>query len=206
MNSSVARGRRPGKPETRTQILEAAASLFFEKGYDGVTLRVIADAAGVDVALVSYYFGSKKGVFGAVLQLTANPAEMVGDMLHGDPRTLPRRLLASAVQTWDDPAAGPPLVALVRSAAEDEALATVVREGVQREIVDKVADRIGGRDARKRASLLCSQMVGLIYARYVIRVEPLASMPGDELVRIYAPVMTALLYPQASGPLRVAGG
>jgi hypothetical protein len=50
-------------------------------------------------------------------------------------------------------------------------------------------------------------MVGLIYARYVIGVEPLASMPGDELVRIYAPVVSALLYPPPpGGSLRVVRG
>jgi AcrR family transcriptional regulator len=204
MNYVVARGRRPGKPDTRAEILRIAAKMFFANGYDGVTLRAIADEAGVDVALVSYYFGSKKGVFGAVLQLTANPAEIVGGLLGGDPRTLARRLLSAGIAAWDDPVAGRPLVALIRSAAHDVALATVVREGVQREIVDKLADTIGGRDARRRASLFCSQMVGLIYARYVIGIEPLASMSGDELVRMYAPVMATLLHPVPQGGVRRA--
>ena len=199
MNYSATRGRRPGKPDTRAEILQVAAKLFFAHGYDGVTLRAIADEAGVDVALESYYFGSKKGVFGVVLRLTAHPAEIVGGMLGVDPRTLARRLLSAGLAAWEDPVGGPPLVALIRSAAHAAALATVVREGVQREIVDKLADAIGGRDARRRASLFCSQMVGLIYARYVIGIEPLASMTGDELVRMYGPVMNTLLHPVPQG-------
>jgi AcrR family transcriptional regulator len=180
--------------------------MFLAEGYDRVTLRAIADAAGVDVALVSYYFGSKKGVFGAVLQLTANPAELVGALLDGDVRTLPQRLLRTAIVAWDNPETGAPLVALIRSAAQDDVLATLVREGVQREIVDKVADRIGGRDARKRASAFGSQMVGLIYARYVIGIEPLASMTVDELVRIYAPAVAVLLLgPAAVGMTGLPG-
>jgi AcrR family transcriptional regulator len=180
--------------------------MFFANGYDGVTLRAIADAAGVDVALVSYYFGSKKGVFGAVLQLTANPAVIVGALLEGDPHTLPQRLLRTAIPIWDNPETGGPIIALIRSAAQDEALANFVREGVQREIVEKVADRIGGRDARRRASAFCSQMVGLMYTRYVIGIEPLASMSADEITRAFAPALSALLFGPAPIGMRSVRG
>jgi AcrR family transcriptional regulator len=193
MNSLAARGRRPGKPDTRAEILRVAGPMFMDHGYDAVTLRSVADAAAVDVALISYFFGSKKGLFGAVLQLTANPAEMLEKELGGELNRLPYNVLRTALTVWDGDETGRPLIAMVRSAAQEEAVATVVREVVEREMIDKLAARLGDRDARRRAGLFSAQMVGLIYARYILRVEPVASMTVDELVRIYGPSLAATL-------------
>ncbi|TFZ05526.1 TetR/AcrR family transcriptional regulator [Ramlibacter henchirensis] len=59
----------PGRPEgesnLREKILDAAEVAFAELGYAGTTLRVVADAADVTQALISYYFGSKHGLFEA---------------------------------------------------------------------------------------------------------------------------------------------
>jgi AcrR family transcriptional regulator len=46
-------GRRPGKPQTRGAILEAARQLFAEHGFDKTTMRAIAAGAGVDPATCS---------------------------------------------------------------------------------------------------------------------------------------------------------
>lgn len=48
--------------ETRDQVIEAAIKLFNTNGYNGTSVRAIASEAGVNVALVSYYFGGKKGL------------------------------------------------------------------------------------------------------------------------------------------------
>jgi AcrR family transcriptional regulator len=54
--------------DRRQLILDSAEELFATRGFDGVTLRQIADLAGVDVALTSYYFGPKLELFDAVLR------------------------------------------------------------------------------------------------------------------------------------------
>ena len=46
--------------EKQIQIMEAAEELFAEKGFDGTSVRDIADEAGVNLAMISYYFGSKE--------------------------------------------------------------------------------------------------------------------------------------------------
>ena len=71
--SGRGRGRPRGDTGSRAAILAVARRRFLAEGYDRVTLRSVADEAGVDVALVSYHFGSKKGLFGASLELPANP-------------------------------------------------------------------------------------------------------------------------------------
>lgn len=51
---------------TREAILDAAEDLFSKHGFYGVTIREVAREAGVDTALVHYYFGAKRGLFDAV--------------------------------------------------------------------------------------------------------------------------------------------
>ena len=55
-----------GSGETRDAILNAAEDLFSKHGFYGVTIREVAREAGVDTALVHYYFGAKKELFDAV--------------------------------------------------------------------------------------------------------------------------------------------
>lgn len=65
------------QPPKRERILDAAEALFAERGFDGVTLRQIAVAAGVDVALASYHFGKKHELFRAVLERRATDLNKV---------------------------------------------------------------------------------------------------------------------------------
>lgn len=59
-------GSGPAPVETRESILDAAEDLFSKHGFYGVTIREVAREAGVDTALVHYYFGAKRGLFDAV--------------------------------------------------------------------------------------------------------------------------------------------
>ena len=70
------RGRRPkGQgPDLRETILDAAEALFSRHGFYGVTVRQVATEAGVDTALIHYYFGAKRELFDSVF---ARRAEIV---------------------------------------------------------------------------------------------------------------------------------
>jgi AcrR family transcriptional regulator len=61
------------KNATRERILDAAARLFAERGFDGASLRAITDAAGVNLAAVHYHLGSKEELLAAVLARHAEP-------------------------------------------------------------------------------------------------------------------------------------
>jgi AcrR family transcriptional regulator len=180
--------------------LQVARELFMREGYNDVSLRTIAAQAGVDVALISYYFGSKRGLFGATLELIANPADIMRDLLKGDLETLAPRALRTLVTTWDHPVAGAPLRTMFRAVAADPALASVVRGALETELVDLVAARLGGATARTRAGLFASQMAGVIVSRYLLMLEPIASMSVDEIVRGLGPGLTLTL----RGPARSA--
>jgi AcrR family transcriptional regulator len=189
--------RKPGRPGAETgareAILVAARTRFLEHGYDAVTLRAVARDAGVNVALISYYFGSKRGLFGAVMALVANPAEAVAEVVKGDPATLGPRALRQMLASWDGPESGPALLAMLRRVAADDHSAALVREVLERELLGRIAERIGGPDARARAMAFCTQMAGIIVTRYLLRMEPIASMTPEEIVRHYGPALQAPL-------------
>ena len=56
---------------TKDRILDAAEALFADAGYDGVSLRQITSAAGVELALANYHFGPKSELFVAVVRRRA---------------------------------------------------------------------------------------------------------------------------------------
>ncbi|GAA0579206.1 TetR/AcrR family transcriptional regulator [Actinomadura livida] len=210
--SGASRGRRRGSPDTRREILAVARRRFLSDGYGPVTMRSIAAEAGVDAALISYFFGSKKGLFGAVLGLVANPPEVLAGALPGDPATLPERVLRALLTAWDDPEGGRPLVLMVRAAAQEPELGRLLQEIVQDELIGRIADHLAGTgavtaDVRGRAGVFGAQLAGVIFTRHLLGVEPVASMPRDELAARLAPGLRAVLYgpPRRSRPGAPAG-
>ncbi|MGC4951943.1 TetR family transcriptional regulator [Actinomadura citrea] len=198
--SGTGRGRRRGSPDTRETILAVARRRFLTDGYGPVTMRSVAAEAGVDAALISYFFGSKKGLFGAVLGLVANPPEVLAGALPGDPAELPERVLRALVGTWDDPERGAPLLLMVRAAVQDPDLTRLVRDLLEREVVGRIADHLGGPDATARAGAFGAQLAGLIFVRYILAMEPVASMPPDELIRYLAPGLRAAVHSPSRRP------
>jgi AcrR family transcriptional regulator len=188
------RGRPKGPSTTRADILAAANRRFLADGYDRVTLRAVANDAGVDVALVSYYFGSKKGLFGAAMALTANPAELLVREMKGPLNSLPERIVRTVVRTWDDPEAGPALRTFFEALVREPEVARAFGEMMEKEMLPAIAERLGGgAEATRRAATMASQIGGLILARYVLRVEPIISMTPEQLARRMAPGLRAVL-------------
>ena len=186
----IRRGRRPGPSTTRDAILAAARERFSAHGYDRVRMRDVAADAGVDVALVTYHFGSKDGLFAAALEMPAPMAALMADVLeHGGIDDFGERLLRRVLELWDDERTGGALVALVRSAMSHPPAAEVLRAFVQTELLSRIAQRLDVPDADERAALFGSQLIGLMLYRHVLHVEPVASMPAEELVARAAPAL-----------------
>jgi AcrR family transcriptional regulator len=179
--------------DTRGAVLEAARARFGEHGYEGTKLRDVAADADVDVALVSYFFGNKDGLFAAAMALPFSPGDLVGGLLRDGTDGLGERLLRTVLRTLDDPAAGNPWTALVRSAATHEQAAELLRAFVEREILGRLAAAIDAPDPELRAALAGSQMVGLVMARYVIRIEPIAGAEPETLVAAIGPTLQRYL-------------
>ncbi|MDT4913950.1 MAG: hypothetical protein QOC66_3078 [Pseudonocardiales bacterium] len=193
MNKGRGRGRPTGRTETRSDILTVARRRFLADGYDRVTMRAVAAEAGVDAALISYHFGSKKGLFGAAMALTANPAEILAAQLDGPLESLPERVLRAVIGAWDDGQNTVALRTFTEAAIREPETARPFRELMEREMIGRIAERIGGADATRRAGVAMSQIAGLIVTRYILRFEPVASMPVNELVERMSPALRAAL-------------
>jgi AcrR family transcriptional regulator len=174
-------GRRPGQPDTRAMIVDAARLQFAEKGFDGTSIRAVARAAQVDSALVHHYFESKEDLMLAALALPIDPREFVPDLLSRGLDELPERLAQLFLRVWEDEAQRLPLTAMVKAAITSEGAADVLRTGWARMIVEPLAAAIGTSDGRVRAEMVASQLVGMAIARYILRIEPLASTPVTDI-------------------------
>ena len=180
-------GRRPGRSGTREAILAAARRSFAARGYDATTIRGVARDAGVDGALVAHYFGAKDGLFAAAMDLPGAPSQVLAEALEGDDEGLGARIVSAFLSVWDGVGGGSPLMALLRSATASDRAASLLREFAEREIVGRLAARIGGPDAELRASLTAAHMLGLGVARHVVAIEPVASADPAELAATIGP-------------------
>lgn len=70
--------------DSRERLLRAAQSVFSQKGFDGATVKDLADQAQVNVSLVSYYFGGKEGLYRACLEdIGRDRLSIAGKILNG---------------------------------------------------------------------------------------------------------------------------
>jgi AcrR family transcriptional regulator len=181
-------GRRPGNPDTRRSILDAARTAFAERGFDKASIRAIATAAKVDPALVHHYFGTKEKLFLASMDSPIDPAEVVPKALAGPREEAGERLVRTVLSVWDSPA-GAAGVALMRSAMSNEWTARLMREFVVTQVLRRAVAELGleGEDVPLRTALVATQMAGLVVVRYVLKVEPVASTDPETLVRAVGP-------------------
>ena len=191
-NRANVRGRRPGAPDTRAEILTSARTLFAARGFAGTSVRAIAADAGVDPSLVHHYFGSKDDLFVAALQLPVDPRVALLPVLEGGLEGAGERLLRVFVSVWDDETARLSLLGLVRGVV-DPAGRQLLRDGLFGVILGPIAPALGLDEPQRRLALVASQMIGVVMMRYVLEVEPLASMETEVLVATYAPTLQRYL-------------
>lgn len=193
-------GRRGGDSGTREAILDAARKRFAAHGYAGATIRRIAADAGVDPALVHHFFGTKERLFAAAVRLPVVPGELIGSALAagaGDPGgSLGEHLVMTALSAWDVAEIRDTFLGLLRSAATSEQALIMLREFVTEAIVGRLSAAAKTADpveARYRAALVASQVVGLGIARQVLGLGPLADAGRAELAAAVGPTLDRYL-------------
>jgi AcrR family transcriptional regulator len=191
-------GRRPGNPDTREAILAAARDAFADKGFDGASIRAIATVAGVDPALVHHYFGAKEQLFLESMRVPLDPGVLLSEALRDGAPGVGERLVRAVVTIWDSPA-GAGALAVMRSAVSSELFARMFREFISHVILRRIAKglNLDPAEAPVRTGLVATQMAGLIFGRYLVRFEPVATMAPEELVALVGPTVQRYL----TGPL-----
>ncbi|MGI5459274.1 TetR/AcrR family transcriptional regulator [Streptomyces sp. CA-249302] len=183
-------GRRPGDSGTREQILESALHLFAERGYARTTIRAIAEDAEVDPALVHHFFSNKEGVFDAAVNSSLSVSgvfEGEGSATMSDAEWLTRSYLTF----WENPDTRYAMTAIYRAGLADNATSDVLRARIETSI-GNWANRPNYKDhpdAEIRTGLASGHLAGLAILRYVLHVEPLASMDFEEFVNWVTPAL-----------------
>jgi len=189
-------GRRSGASDTRERIAAAARSQFAEQGYERATFRAIAGAAGVDPALVVHFYGSKEQLFREVMALPPQIADALVHVADGPPEAAGRRLAEAVIAAFENPASRTVVVGRIRCATTHPDAAALVRETVSNDLL-RLASALTDDRPDTRAVLVGAHVVGIALARYIVRVEPLASMSPSDVVDVLEPTFQRYLL----GPL-----
>lgn len=180
-------GRRPGTTDTREVILAAARRCFATHGYQGSSLRAIARDAKVDPALLIHYFGTKEDLFVAATGMPLRPSDLFGELDVADAAGALDRIAASYLGVIDSDRSRNAVLALVRSAVSNEQAATMLREFLSVELLERVAALSDQPDADLRAALVVAQLIGVAVLRHVVRVEALTEASPEEIRALVVP-------------------
>ncbi|HTW98695.1 MAG TPA: TetR family transcriptional regulator [Acidimicrobiales bacterium] len=170
---------------TRERILEAARAAFSRHGYEGTTVRGVAEAAGVAPNLITRYFGGKHGLFRAA---TAGQVD-VASVLPGDLATLGARIARNVVERWESAAPEDPLLMMLRSSGSSDETAAALTCFFEDEALRPTARHLAGElgctttEAMDRVASVGALITGVVTMRYVMRCGPLAATRPEVLER-----------------------
>lgn len=186
-------GRRPGPSITRGAILEAARRRFADAGYEATSIRAIAADARVDPAVVLHFFRSKEELFRAVVGWPFDPSAVRARIADPGPDGIGARFVRVFLGFWEDPTTRASLLALLRSAMTHDASAALLRDFVVREGFAPLTGLIGEPHAELRVNLAAAHLIGVAVLRYILKVEPIASVSADVLVNWLTPALNHYL-------------
>lgn len=189
------RGRpRAGESDARERIIAAAIAEFGDHGYDGATMRAIAARAGVDAALLHHYFGTKADLFGEAVGAPMRPDQAVTQILDGPRDEFGARIVRFILNAWEEPAVRKRGVLLMRAAIGNKLTTPLLAGFLQREVIGRIVAELDVPDAPLRASLVASQIAGLLIARYILQFAALADASIDDLVARVGPTLQRYLF------------
>jgi AcrR family transcriptional regulator len=184
---SITPGPRDERGVLSARILAAARDGFAEQGWAGTTLRAVARTADVDPALVYHYFGSKEGLLDAATNPPQKWLDSIAKVWTTPVDQLGTALITLLLASWADDEIGPTLRAILQTAAHEPSTREKLRRVVEGSLMGVSELGSDERDRLTRSGLVSSQMMGFALMRYVWKIEPVASMPDDEVVAAIAP-------------------
>lgn len=179
---------------TRTAILAAARRRFADDGYERATIRAIAADAGIDPSMVIRYFGSKADLYAAASAIDLAVPDLTGGE---DPAAVYTRAFLARWEAGENTAEA----VLLRTAPTHPEAAARVQAIFDEEIVPALRKALPDDPAvRERAALLLSQTLGIVYCRYLLGIEPIASMDVREVALMAIRAAEVHLYSPRTAP------
>ena len=194
-------------------VLQAARAAFAARGYTQTTVKSVAAAAGVAPGVVTSLYRNKERLFAAALRLPFDPAQAVPELIAPGLDGMGDRLVKLMLTLMGDEQVRSDMRRILNaggaanlsmSAArtvmpvDDQVVVEqlrIISEYLSSTVVDRVVAALGVPDARMRAAVISSYLVGIATTKYILRLEPLASATDDEVVAMVGPAVQALLDP-----------
>jgi AcrR family transcriptional regulator len=192
-------GRRPAGSAAREDILVAARALFSSIGWEGTSVRAIARRADVDPGLVLHYFGDKERLFTEAMALPMAPGQALAEVVPGPRSAIGRRLIEFFLRIWENPQQREQMTGLVRGAMTSAHVADLLRRALTERVLVPVAEHLDAPDGDLRMSLCSSHLLGLGIERYVLRLDPLASLSAEQVADLVGPTLERYLTGDIAG-------
>ncbi|BBY15719.1 TetR/AcrR family transcriptional regulator [Mycolicibacterium litorale] len=192
-------GRPPGTSDNRDRILETARELFARNGIDKTSIRAIAAGAGVDPALVHHYFGTKQQLFAAAIRAPIDPMTVIRPLRDVPVERIGHVLPTLLLPIWDSEM-GKGFIATLRSLLAGSDV-TLIRSFLQEVIAAEIGPRIDSPrgTGRLRVQYVASQLLGVVMARYILELEPFASLPVEQIAETIGPTLQRYLTGELPG-------
>lgn len=204
----------PSPQDAANAIVQAARLVFASRGYAHTSMKSVAAAAGVAPGVVKSLYSNKERLFAAVVRLPFDPAKAVPELIAPGLDGMGERLVRMTLTLMGDEKVRSDLTKLLTSESTAAVSSTAARAAMAAEgspvaltqlravseyflatVLDPVVAAVGVPDARLRATLISSYLVGIAMTRYLLKIEPLASASDDEVVRLVGPTVQELLDP-----------
>jgi AcrR family transcriptional regulator len=156
-------------------------------------MRAIATEAGVDAALVVHFFGNKANLLVEAVEWPFDPEAALPPLLADGRRHVGRHVVELFVTVWDNQGTRNPIVTLLRAAATEPQAADLLRNFLTTKLFSPLMEGLGVDRPDLRANLVATQLIGLGLIRYILRFEPLASAPPEEVVALISPTVQRYL-------------
>ncbi|WP_340384552.1 TetR family transcriptional regulator [Streptomyces sp. SS7] len=174
---------------TKAAILRAARHLLARHAHADLTLKAVAERAGVSPPLVLKYFGSKDALFARVMSFEEDAAGLLDAPVEELGPHMVRHVVVGQRERGADP------VLRIAFAPLHGDHGDVLRANFRAQVTERLAARLGGPDARQRAELALATLLGLGVMFGIARGEALRAMPVEEIVERYGPTVQAQLTP-----------
>jgi AcrR family transcriptional regulator len=194
--SSASSGSTPVRRDaeaTKAAILKAARHLLARHAHADITLKAVAERAGVSAPLILKYFGNKDTLFARVMSFEADADALLDAPLDGLGRHMVRHVLVSQTRQGADP-----LLRIVFAPLHGEQ-GDILRANFRTQVTERLTARLDGPDAGLRAELAVAGLLGLGVMFGIARSTHVRAAALEDIVDRYAPAVQAHLTPGDAG-------
>lgn len=179
-------------------IKSTARQVFAAKGYASTTMKSVAAVAGVAPTVVKSLYANKEDLFVAAMRLPFEPSKAIPDLIAPGIDGLGDRLVEFMLRLMADEQARGDIAELAATGSQfaSAGQTSALIEFFQDNVIDTIVAALGIPDARLRGALITAELGGIAAMRYIVKVEPLASLAEHEIVRLIGPRVQELLDPR----------